>query len=142
MSSRRMTSIVFSLHRSRKRQQRDIAGFENSVRQAPLVRCAYSGDTPWNDLAALGDKGLQHLDVFVVDVIDLLDAEAAHFLAPEILFLPDRGGLVTARGALRRSNGSSTFLFWHCEISLFRLAPLATGGQWLCRSRVRCRRRR
>src|SRR6185437_1464511 len=78
----------------------------------------------WHDLAALGDESLEHPDVLVVDIVDLLDAETANLLAPEVLFLAYRGGFVAASGPLRCGDRSSTSLFRHCDISLL----LARGG--------------
>ena len=86
------------LDHSRERQQRDVAGFLDCVGQPPLAGSADARDPPRHDLAALGDKRVQHLDVFVVDVVDLLDAEAAYFLAPEILLLPREPRFVAAGG--------------------------------------------
>src|SRR5205085_10586086 len=50
--------------------------------------------------------------VLVVDIVDLLDAEAAHLLAAEILLLLSGNCLVAARGPLSRAARSS-FGFWH-----------------------------
>src|SRR5207245_567440 len=84
-----MTSIDMSpaLDYSGERQQGDVAGLLDGVAQAALARSAYARDAARNDLTPLGDERVQHLDVLVIDVVDLLDAEPASFLAPEILLL-------------------------------------------------------
>src|SRR5450759_2159179 len=83
-----MTSMISSgLNLRRERQQRDVAGLLDSVGQTALARSANTRDAAWHDLTPLGNEPVQHLDVFVIDVVDLLNAEAAHFLAPEILLL-------------------------------------------------------
>src|SRR5690242_21845916 len=89
MSSLRMTSIVISsyLVARRERQKSDVARLLDRVRQAPLVRRAHARDAPRNNLPALGHEGVQHFDVFVVDVVDFLDAELGRLLAPEGLLL-------------------------------------------------------
>ena len=73
-------------------------------------------------------KRVQQPHVLVVDVVDLLDAEAAHLLAPEILLLAGRDRLVAAGGPLRRADGSSPF----CSAIGFPLTvpspPSATGA--------------
>ena len=71
-----------------------------------LVRSADTGDAARHDLAALGDERHEHPHVFVIDIVDLLDAETAHFLAPEILLLGSQR-LVAAGGALRSAHGTS-----------------------------------
>ena len=93
-------SILSLLHGRRERQQRDVARLQDGVGQAALVRRADAGNAAGHDLAALGDERLQHPDVFVIDVVDLLDAETANLLAPEVLFLSHRGGFVATGGAL------------------------------------------
>src|SRR5580765_4260176 len=115
MSSLRMTSIVISscLVARRERQKSDVARLLDRVGQTPLVRRAHAADPPRNNLPALGDKCVQHLDVFVVDVVDLLDAEPAHFLAPEVLLLLSGNRLVAAGGPLAAADGSSAFGFRH-----------------------------
>src|ERR1700726_2515171 len=49
------------------------------------MRCAYAGQPPRHDLAALGDELPQHAVILVIDVFNFLDAELANFLAPEKL---------------------------------------------------------
>ena len=66
------------------------------------MRRAHAGNAPRRDLAALGDERVQQPHVLVVDVVDLVDAEPAHLLAPEILLLAgDR--FVAAGGPHRRT---------------------------------------
>src|SRR5258706_12947677 len=104
MSSRSMTSMIPPpLDHSRERQQRDVARLLDRVGKPPLARSADAGDAARNDFTPLGDKRVQHLDVFVVDIVDLLHAEAAHLLAPEILLLPREDGFVAAGRALARA---------------------------------------
>src|ERR1700722_10826900 len=115
-SSLRMISIAMSdvsLNRCCKRQQGDVAGFQNGVGKAALVRRADAGNAARNDFAALGDEGLKRTHVLIVDVVHLFHAEAADLLATEILFLTHGGGFVPAGGALVGSDRSSTFLFSH-----------------------------
>src|SRR5581483_2387913 len=67
-----------------KRQQGDVAGLLDGRGQTALVRHAHAGQTPRHDLAALGHKLSEQAVVLVVDGFDLLDAELANFLAPEV----------------------------------------------------------
>ena len=53
-------------------------------------------------LSALLHEGLEHLNLFVVDEIDTLDAEAAHFLLAEILALS-----ATSRAARACATGTA-----------------------------------
>ena len=46
---------------------------------------ANAGQSPRHDLSAFGDKLREQTNVFVIDSFDLLDAELANLLAPEIL---------------------------------------------------------
>src|SRR5260370_41855190 len=126
MSSRSMTSIVASDLRC-ERQQRDVAGLLDRVGQTPLARSANARDAARHDLAPLGDECVQHLDVFVIDVVDLLDAEAAHFLAPEILLLLGEHRLVATGGTLRCAAWSSSG-FCHCIFSLLKSLPYGRGS--------------
>src|SRR5437879_2055782 len=66
---------------------------------------AGAGDAARKDLSALRDELLQHLHVFVVDVLELLDAELADALAAieELLLAALRSG--TARSIAARSSG-------------------------------------
>ena len=72
------------------------------------MRRANARDAARNDLAPLRHEGVQQLHVLVVDVVDLLDAEAADFLAPEILLLLRGDGFVAAGGPLRGAAWSSS----------------------------------
>jgi hypothetical protein len=94
------SSKLLLLCRSREGQQGDITRLQDSVGQTALMGRTDAGDAAGNDLTALGNERLQHADVLVVDVIDLLDAEPANLLAPEVLFLSNRGGFVATSGAL------------------------------------------
>ena len=53
------------------------------------MRCAYTGQPARHDLAAFRNKLRQQAHIFVIDRIDLLGAELAHFLATEIFPSPD-----------------------------------------------------
>src|SRR5579863_8544129 len=105
MSSLSMTSMAISsrLELRRERQQRDVARLLDGVGETPLMGRAHARDPPRHNLAALGHKGVQHLHIFVIDVIDLLHAEPAHLLAPEILLFLRGDRLVAAGGALSRA---------------------------------------
>src|SRR5580692_4640853 len=92
------------------------------------MRCADAGDSARNNLAALGNERLQHSDVLVIDVIDLLDAEPANLLAPEILFLSHRGCFVATGRALRSRNRSSTSLFSHVQLSFSSVGSATATG--------------
>src|SRR3979490_2678431 len=48
------------------------------------MTCANSCESPRNDLPALGDKPRQQAHVLVVDTFDLLGAELADLLTPEV----------------------------------------------------------
>src|SRR5689334_13262490 len=103
-----MTSMfLWLLELRRERQQGDVARLLDGIGQPPLVRGADAGNAARHDLAALGHEGVQQLHILVVDVVDLLDAEAAYLLAPEILFLLRGDGLVAARGPLAGAAWSS-----------------------------------
>src|SRR6516225_888677 len=96
-----MTSMIprFLLDRRRERKQRDIAGLLDRFAQSPLVRRAHACDASRRDFAALADKRPEHPGVLVIDIVDLVDAETAYLLAPEVLlFRGDR--LVASRGPL------------------------------------------
>src|ERR1039457_1336136 len=112
MSSLRMISIAILLDRGRKRHQSDVARLLDGFGQSPLMGSADSGDAARRDLATLGDERVEELHFLVVDVVDPLDAEAADFLAPEILFL-GRDGLVATGRTLGCGYGPSTFAFRH-----------------------------
>src|SRR5580765_3359554 len=55
-----------------------------------LVKRAGPGDAPREDLAPLGNEGLEQLDVFPVHVLELLRAELADLPAPDEEFLAGR----------------------------------------------------
>src|ERR1700687_3961212 len=102
-----MTSMVRLLELRRERQQGDVARLLDGVGEPPLMRGANAGDAARDDLAALRHKGVQQLYILVIDVVDLLDAEPANFLAPEICFLLRGDGLIAARGPLTGAAWSS-----------------------------------
>src|ERR1051326_6721957 len=108
MSSLRMTSINSPRSETGcERQQRDIPCLLDSVGEAALVRRANARNPPRNDLTPLGDKSVQQLYVLVVDIVDLLDAEAAHFLSPEVLLFLCGDGFIAAGRPLPRASRSS-----------------------------------
>src|SRR5512146_1246766 len=74
---------IQTLPARRERQQRDIPGLLDGLGKTALVRRAHTRQASRNNLAALGNKLAEQANVFVVDVVDLLGAELAHFLAPE-----------------------------------------------------------
>src|SRR4051812_13079949 len=103
-----ISMCCLQLHRRSKRQERDVARLLDGIAQPVLVRSADARNAPGHDFAALGDKAAQHPHIFVVDIVDLLDAEAATLLPPEILLLLCGNRLVTAGGPLRRAAWSSS----------------------------------
>src|ERR1035441_2977813 len=110
ISDLRMTSIpdfLPPLELRRERQQRDVARLLDGVGQAPLMRSADAGNAARDDLAPFRHEGVEHFHVLVIDVVDLLDAEPAHFLAPEKLLLLGGYRFVAAGGPLRGAAWSS-----------------------------------
>src|SRR3989442_12234702 len=75
MSSSRMTFMA--LVGRHVGQQRDRARPPHRVRQLPLVAGAASGDTPWGDLAPLGDETPPAGPALLVRDVDLVDPELA-----------------------------------------------------------------
>src|SRR5579863_3908515 len=76
------------------------------------MRRADARDAPRRDLPALGNERQQQPHFLVIDIVDFIDAEPAHFLAPEILFLA-RDRLIAAGGTLRAADWSSALTFCH-----------------------------
>src|SRR5262245_50584858 len=109
MSSLRITSMSSSssLERRRERQQRDVPRLLDRVRQPPLVRSAHARNAAGDDLAPFRHERVQQLHVLVIDVVDLLDAETAHLLAPEVLLLAGDDRLVASRRPLPCAAGTS-----------------------------------
>src|ERR1039457_70127 len=122
--------ISSRLERGRERQQRDVPRLLDRVREPPLMRRAHARNAARHNLAPLRYEGVQHLHVLVVDIVDLLDAEPANLLAPEILFLLGGNRLVAAGGALRRAAWSS-FRFRH-GLCLLRQARKGRARYWSC----------
>src|ERR1035438_1543905 len=110
-------SFLVLLELRREGQQRDVAGFLDGVGEAALVGGADARDTARDNLAPLRDEGVQHLDVLVVDVVNLFDAEAANLLAAKVLFFLGGDGFIAAGGPLSGA-AWSTFEFWHGLILL------------------------
>src|SRR5438132_4169784 len=100
---------------------------------------ADAGNPARDDLAALRDKGIEQSGVLIVDIVDLLDAEPAHLLAPEVLLL---GGhrLVATGWPLRCADGTAASLFWHdvLLLLLFRSDWLWRRGSGMSRGGSRC----
>src|SRR5437764_231628 len=63
--------------------QRDLPGSLDRRLQLPLVHRAGARDAARQDLPALGHERADQLDVFVVDVVDLVRAELADLAPPE-----------------------------------------------------------
>jgi len=97
------------------------------------MRSTNTGQAPWNDLSALRHKLSEHTHVLVVDSIDLLNAEFADLLAPEILaatFEPARvfAGFVEAEGIRRGARhirqftilGDGAARIWNIATGKFR----------------------
>src|SRR5947209_5687088 len=76
------------------------------------MRRAHARNTARCDLSTLADEAHQHADVLIVDVVDLVHAEAAQFFAPEILLLAGNR-FVAAGGTHRSADRPSAFLFGH-----------------------------
>ena len=75
---RRLVSVRISLPR---RQQRDLAGTLDRHGQLTLMDGAGTGRAARKDLAALGQIAAQLRRILVIDLSDLVDAEAANLLA-------------------------------------------------------------
>src|SRR5258708_10216642 len=82
-----------------KRQQGDVTRPLDGRRETPLVGRANARETARDNLAAFRHKALQHAHVFVVDVVDLLGAEFAHFFAAEQFAAPLAGPATWSAGA-------------------------------------------
>src|SRR5437868_486440 len=68
-----------------KRQQSNVPGLLNGDRQSPLMRSTHSSQPPRHNLAAFRHELSQETYIFVVNGLNLLDAELANLLAAEIL---------------------------------------------------------
>src|SRR5690606_31058448 len=66
------------------RDQREVARVLHGARELALVARLGPGVAARNDAPGLGDEGLEHGQVLVVDLGDALRGESAVFLAPEI----------------------------------------------------------
>ncbi len=64
-----------------ERKQRDVASTLYSERHLALMLCAVAGNAAWKYLAALRDEPSKLCDVFVVDAVDMVNAEAANLPA-------------------------------------------------------------
>src|SRR6266700_8251578 len=72
------------------------------------MRRTHSRDAPRHDLAALRHETGEHPHIFVIDIVDFLDAKAANFFPPKILFLLSGDCFVAAGGTLPRAAWSSS----------------------------------
>src|SRR5579864_7218894 len=81
-----------------KWQQRNIPRPLNRRRQPALVRRAYTGQPPWNDLAPLRHKLAEQAHVFVINVVDLFHAELADLFATEKF--PSAAAFAAARSTI------------------------------------------
>src|SRR5215475_11061733 len=68
-----------------ERQQRDVAGPFDGHAEPALMARAYASHAARQDLPALLDELGEYVCALVVDQVDLLDAELAHFLLAEEL---------------------------------------------------------
>ena len=64
----------------RERHERDVAGALDGCTKLALVSSTIAGDATWNDFPALGDQIPQTLDVFIIDIRDLIRTETANLL--------------------------------------------------------------
>jgi hypothetical protein len=104
----------------RKGQQGDVACPLDGGSQSPLVRRAYASETARNDLASLGHKLAKQAYVLVVDIVYLLHAELADFLAAEKLAAAFAAGATGATVRTIRSIGTShRALGWCCYFLIF-----------------------
>ena len=67
--------------------------------------CANTRYTARRDFPAFGDEAQKKLRVFIVDVVDLVDAEPAHFFSPEVLLLGRGDGFVATGGRCEAAIG-------------------------------------
>lgn len=65
------------------RHQREEARTLDRSRELALITRLGAGDARWNDACVFGNEFLQHFDVLVVDLLDLVDREAAKLAALE-----------------------------------------------------------
>src|ERR1019366_7225187 len=92
-----------------KRQQRDISRALDGFAQPALVTRAGAGHAARKNFAAILHEGVQHVRLFVINVINLIYAETAHFPLAEKLALPAlaRAGSAAGRGIARTSASSA-----------------------------------
>jgi hypothetical protein len=63
-----------------KCQEGDATGSLDRLADIPLMRCAIARDPPRNDLAPFRHEIPKQPGVFIIDMVDLIGAEAAIFL--------------------------------------------------------------
>jgi hypothetical protein len=61
-----------------ERHERDVAGALNGSTKLALVPSTITGDTSWNDFPALSDQVPQALDIFIIDILDLIRTETTN----------------------------------------------------------------
>src|SRR5712691_6350915 len=130
-----MTSIKASI--SNVRNQRDLTRALDGRLQLPLMHRAGAGDAPRQNLAALGHEGTEQLDVFVVDVVDLVRAELADFAPAEqrtalpLFLIAGLLVLVAAAATAARASLSKWHLsLHHVETIVFEIFHLARGASF------------
>jgi hypothetical protein len=64
----------------REWHERDVAGALDGCTKLALVSSTITGDTAWNDFPALGNQVPQALDVFIINIRDLIRTKAANLL--------------------------------------------------------------
>ena len=71
---------------ARERHERDVAGALDSCAKLALMSSTIAGNAARNDFAALSNQVAQSLDVFIVDIDNLIRTESADLLAWEAPF--------------------------------------------------------
>jgi hypothetical protein len=64
----------------REWHERDVAGALDGCTKLALVSSTITGDAAWNDFPALGDQVPQALDIFIINICDLIRTETADLL--------------------------------------------------------------
>src|SRR5712691_6957882 len=124
---RDVSVIYVSVSVGRERKHGRDAGALDRVLELALMQRARSGDTARKDLPPLRDELLQCLDVFVVDVLELLDAELADALAAkeELLLAALRSagsaGAAAATGIAATAAATTRSSHFSCHVGLLSL---------------------
>jgi len=93
------------------RQKRNLACALDCGSQLALVPCACTGDAARQYLCALADALAEPCDIFVIDALDLVDAELAYLSAPAACAC---GALLLLLALLRLLRGLGALLFGGC----------------------------